>query len=192
MKKLKLIKKISDGFLKKYLLDYDIGEGESYQYELASRNDIKSISELGKGKENAVCIVPIYSDGSLCVCKEWRYAINDYLYEFPAGLIDDGETVEMAAGRELKEETGLDLVKVLKVYPAAYSSAGMTDEKVAIVLCLVDGEITGSRGKEEIFPMKMSLNDALLLIQDETKQISSRFQCLMINLDLILNDVTAK
>ena len=39
-------------------------------------------------------------------------SVGDYVYNFPAGLIDEGETPEVAAKRELKEETGLDLIVI--------------------------------------------------------------------------------
>ena len=48
-------------------------------------------------------------DGDILVCKEFRYPLNDFCYEFPAGLIDEGETPEEAAIRELKEENNTEV-----------------------------------------------------------------------------------
>ena len=118
---LKGLEKVKDGFLKAYNMQYDV-DGKPYTYELVSRNDLQDPSQLGQ-TANAVAIVPIFRDGTILVCREFRYAINDYCYEFPAGLIDPGETVEQAAIRELSEETGLKVEEILAVLPAGYSSA---------------------------------------------------------------------
>lgn len=176
---LKKLERVKDGFkfLKSYVMHYEV-DGEPYQYELVSRNDLQDPSQLGQST-NAIAIVPIFHDMELLVCREFRYAINDYCYEFPAGLIDEGETPEAAAIRELKEETGLDVLDVVITLPAGYSSAGMTDEKVAVVFCLVEGEIKDSTGKEEIHCQKMTFQDALLLATSHTEQLSCRFQLLV-------------
>ncbi len=76
----------------------------------------------------------------LVVTKEFRVPIWDYEYGFPTGLIDDGEDVTTAASRELKEETGLDLVKVNHVSLPVFSSAGLTDESCSMVLVEAKGE----------------------------------------------------
>lgn len=42
----------------------------------------------------------------IVLVRQYRYPINKYIYELPAGLIDEGETSEQTAIREMKEETG--------------------------------------------------------------------------------------
>jgi ADP-ribose pyrophosphatase len=76
----------------------------------------------------------------LVVTKEFRVPLWDYEYGFPTGLIDDGEDAATAAARELKEETGLDLVKVNHVSLPVFSSAGLTDESCHMVLAEARGQ----------------------------------------------------
>lgn len=87
---------------------------------------------------DAVVIVPILlgkgrAKPRLVMLREYRAPVADYIYAFPAGLGEKGESIESVARRELKEETGLDLVEVKHVSPAVYSSAGMTDESAVLV-----------------------------------------------------------
>jgi ADP-ribose pyrophosphatase len=42
------------------------------------------------------------------IVRQFRPCVGDFTWEFPAGTLDDGETVEAAARRELREETGLE------------------------------------------------------------------------------------
>ena len=54
--------------------------------------------------------------------------------------------MEEAAKRELKEETGLDLVEIKDVLPPSYASQGTSDELMQLIICTCEGEI-----KESIF-----------------------------------------
>lgn len=54
------------------------------------------------------CVLPVVEEGRILLVKQYRNAIDDISYEVPAGLIDDGETPEQAAARELREETGYE------------------------------------------------------------------------------------
>jgi ADP-ribose pyrophosphatase len=51
-------------------------------------------------------IVPLFEDQTIAVIKQFRYVINAYIYEIPAGTIDSGESPAQCARRELEEETG--------------------------------------------------------------------------------------
>ena len=78
-------------------------------------------------------ILPIVPDGRLVFVHQYRYAVDDFLWELPAGHIDPGESAEETARRELVEETGYyphRLEKLLEFYPAP----GFTDELMHLFL----------------------------------------------------------
>lgn len=51
-------------------------------------------------------IIAVTTTGNVVLVEQYRHAIGRTLIELPAGMIDDGETPEVAARRELLEETG--------------------------------------------------------------------------------------
>ena len=66
--------------------------------------------------------------------------------------MDEGETIEEAVRRELFEETGLGLVRIIRQSPTIFSSAGVTDEAVKIVFVEADGKLShlNHQGSEDI------------------------------------------
>ena len=53
------------------------------------------------------CILPYFADGTICMVRQFRYAMQQELWELPAGKLEQGEDPFEAAKRELEEECGL-------------------------------------------------------------------------------------
>ncbi len=62
---------------------------------------------------DGVIILPVTEDGRFVLVRQYRHARGRMSLEFPAGQIDDGETPEQAARRELLEETGFTAAKMI-------------------------------------------------------------------------------
>ncbi len=85
----------------------------------------------------AVIIPRLMPGGDFILIRQFRPPAGKYIIEFPAGLIEPGETPESTAIRELYEETGYQGT-VDKVIPPSYNSPGMSGETVSMVLMTVD------------------------------------------------------
>ena len=120
---------------------------------------------------DAVVIVPFHTqEKKLVVIKEFRVALGGHQYGFPAGLVDKGETVEQTGKRELFEETGLTLTRVLKKSPAIFSSSGMTDESISLLFVECEGRPTSrfNEASEDIKIIMLSQKQALDILYNNT------------------------
>ena len=52
------------------------------------------------------CILPYFADGTICMVRQFRYAMQQQLWELPAGKLEKGEDPFEAGKREFKEECG--------------------------------------------------------------------------------------
>jgi ADP-ribose pyrophosphatase len=77
----------------------------------------------------SVVIVPVPEPGRVILIKQFRYPINKFLWECPAGSIDEGETPEQAARRECHEEIGLVPATSVRL-TALYPTPGYCDEEM--------------------------------------------------------------
>jgi ADP-ribose pyrophosphatase len=108
--------------------------GKNGRWVYASR---KQATQPHQGTADAVVIVPILKvppeEPRLVILREFRVPVASYLYGFPAGLLEGGESIEEAVSRELLEETGLEVTAYKTISPPLFSSAGLTDESVVVV-----------------------------------------------------------
>lgn len=76
---------------------------------------------------DAVVLVPMDAEGNVILVRQYRYAVVRSLLEAPAGIVEDGETPEACAERELQEETGY-LSRDLRAMGGFWSSPGFCTE----------------------------------------------------------------
>ena len=143
MKYRNIVKKDQGSFITRYDIDYETVDGHSKTYEMISRNsDISSFEELHGDHPDAVVIIMTSEDGErILINREFRMACGYWVMNFPAGLIDEGETPEEAASRELREETGLELTAIDDVIGLSYSAVGFSNEMNVCVVGKCRGDI---------------------------------------------------
>ena len=150
------IRKIHEGkFITRYDVDYVTAEGHAKTYEIISRNrDITTLEALQNKKADSVIMILTDKDGErILVNREYRMAMAQWIYNFPAGLIDPGETPEESARRELWEETGLKLTRIDDILDNSYSAVGFANERNVCVFGTAAGEFRKSTSDaEEIVP----------------------------------------
>ena len=183
MKLLNIKKQTNNKFLNMYELELRNKKGDKKTYFVASRRDQEDLCCVTKdhAKADGVMIIPITKEGEVIVIKQYRPAIDDYIYELPAGLVDDGEEAIVSLKRELKEETGLDIVEIIPGLgrDKVYLSPGMTDESVNLVYCTCDGELSkdGLEEDEDLEPLLISKEEAKAILQSDSK---IDIKCLMV------------
>jgi 8-oxo-dGTP pyrophosphatase MutT (NUDIX family) len=107
---------------------YTDGHGVARTWESAARNRASG----------AVAIVAVMKpSGRIILVRQFRPPAQGHVIEFPAGLIDRPEDVEVTALRELREETGY-VGRMIRLLPPTFSSPGLSGEKVSLALVDVD------------------------------------------------------
>jgi ADP-ribose pyrophosphatase len=121
-------------WLSLFRVDFRLQGRAERSWSLATRNAAPKCVHGNFADPDVVIIVPFHTGRQqLVLIREFRAALAGDQYGFPAGLVDEGESAVAAARRELQEETGLVLTRVIRQSPPVYSSAGMTDESSALV-----------------------------------------------------------
>jgi ADP-ribose diphosphatase len=83
----------------------------------------------------AVAIVPVTKDGEIVLVRQYRYTVDDWCLEVPAGGLHDrqGDDLEAAVRDELREEIGATFEE-LEYITKVYSSVAVSDEVLFIYL----------------------------------------------------------
>ena len=103
--------------------------------------------------------------------------VNQTVINNVAGLIDAGENYIEAATRELFEETGLTLTRVLETMSPTFSCAGVTDDMSRLIICEAEGKIRESDSPdEEIDARWYSKEEVKALLESDEHVFSGRTQ----------------
>lgn len=119
----------------------------------------------------ASAVVPFLSDPAgadpqVLLVRQYRYAAEGYLYEIPAGRLDEGESPEECARRELREETGSE-AGGMEFLTTFYTTPGFIDEKIHLFMATDLKSGNHEREKDEFLEAApMPLTRALSLIQE--------------------------
>ena len=156
MERIKGIKKLTDNrYLNLYELDATFRDGSCAPYYVASRrksaDTIKAATH--DNHPDGVILYGVYGEqkDKVVLIRQYRYPLNGYVYEFPAGLVEQGEDMLEAGVREMYEETGLNFIPVQTARPF-FTSIGMTDESCGTVFgyCSGDPSNAHQEGSEDI------------------------------------------
>ncbi len=180
------ITKLSD---QKYVNLYDVhgfnSKGFESHYNVASRaariEDLKITTR--KNDPDGVIIYALYGEkkDKVVIIRQYRYPIDDFVYELPAGLIEKGEDMKEAAIRELHEETGLIFhpIDCDKMFTEPrFSTVGLTDESVGIIYGYAEGELSSrfTEASEEIQVMVADRAEVKRILQKELVAMPFAFQ----------------
>jgi ADP-ribose pyrophosphatase len=176
--KIRRHQKISDTrWLNLFEVSYEDHNGTPRSWLLASRQPAPKCTSGDFNHPDAVVIVAFHpASQKVVVTREYRVPLADFEYGFPAGLVDPGESVAAAAERELKEETGLQLIRIVRTGPPVYSSAGLTDESVAMVYVECEGtpSTSGNQGAELIEVLLAAPDEAERLCRDPALKFDAK------------------
>lgn len=151
-------KKTDTPYLNFYQLEAEHRDGRISPYYMASRaKDIAHLKSVtGKNAPDGVILYGVYGPekDKLVLIRQYRYPLGGYVYEFPAGLIENGEDMLSAGIREMYEETGLSFQprEGGSYSRPFFTTVGMTDESCSMVFGYCSGTPTNAHqdASEEI------------------------------------------
>ena len=115
----------------------------------------------------SVVLVPVPEPGQVILIRQYRYAVNAFLWELPAGSVDEGETPDEAARRECHEEIGLVPSTVVRL-SALYPTPGYCDEEMIFfrVSALEKSDVAAALDEDEdIEARTFNVNDVRDMIR---------------------------
>ena len=115
----------------------------------------------------SVILIPMPDEGHIILLRQYRYAIDRWIWELPAGNVEAGENPDDAARRECAEETGQAPSTVERI-GAFYPTPGYCDENSFFYR--LTGLIATGAGHldadEVLEPHVVSLSDARRMVSD--------------------------
>ena len=148
-------------------------------YDIAEVNGKESWREVVH-HPGASAVVAIDEENRIIMEKQFRYALNDYLLEIPAGKLDKGEDPLVCAKRELEEETGIIASEWISLGTIA-TSPGFCNEVIHLFVAkgLSKGEIHWDED-EYVEVERYTFDELLQRIQEEKIKDSKTLSALLL------------
>lgn len=117
----------------------------------------------------SVVLLPIPAPGHVILIRQYRYTLDRYIWELPAGSLKPGEDPDVAAARECEEEIGLFPGRIERLQ-AFYPTPGFCDELMAFYRCTElapppPGSIAQKDEDEDIEPRTFTVDEARRMIK---------------------------
>ena len=191
MRKMIRVRSIEQQTHNKYLncfqLEVEHRDGQVRPYYMASRMQSPEELKISRGLEylDAVEIYGICrgDDGEdrMVLVRQYRAPIDDYIYELPAGLIEDGEPLIEAAVREAYEETGMTFtpIEVPEGYMRPlFAGVGLCDESISTVFGYMTGTPTNAHQEdsEDIEVILADRQECKRIMREETVALMCGYQ----------------
>lgn len=115
--------------------------------EVELENGLRSTREIVRHGA-AVAIIPQLPDGRLVFIRQFRKPMERVCFEVVAGNVDEGEEGEVAAARELQEETGY-VAESMTLLGPIYPSVGYCTERIDVFFARIPAEAGEVRFDED-------------------------------------------
>ena len=150
-------------------------------YDIADVNGKEAWREVVH-HPGASAVVAIDEDNRIIMEKQFRYALNDYLLEIPAGKLDAGEDPLVCAKRELEEETGIIASEWISLGTIA-TSPGFCNEVIHLYVAkgLSKGEIHWDED-EYVEVERYTFDELLQRIKEEKIKDSKSLSALLLTM----------
>ena len=171
--------KTHNRFLNYYELEAVHRDGSISPYYMTSRakdaSQLKAVTH--QNRPDGVILYGVYGKEKdrVVLIRQYRYPLGDYVYEFPAGLVEESEEMGAAGVREMYEETGLTFTPVdAGCYSRPFfTTVGMTDESCGMVFGYCSGTPTSihEEASEEIQVILADRGEAKRILREENVAI---------------------
>ena len=117
----------------------------------------------------SVVLLPIPQPGSIILIRQYRYTIDRWIWELPAGSLKRNEDPDLAAARECEEEIGLVPGKLTRLR-GYYPTPGFCDEVMIYYRCEdlrppAPDSTARKDDDEEIEPRTFTLSEARAMVE---------------------------
>jgi ADP-ribose pyrophosphatase len=131
--------------------------------EVEEPGGVRAMREVVR-QRGSVAMLAVSEDDRVILVRQYRYAVDDALWELPAGRMDTGEAPEQAARRELVEEVGLEAGRV-EPLATFYTTPGFCDELMHVFRATDLRQVPPRpEDDERIEPRWFSLDEALAMV----------------------------